>query len=153
MLSICAESSTMSYSADIVYLHKGSREASEKLLKASPLGHFLVTIKYLSCEVSKLFSLYPRERIDTYVLFCSKCLLLIRDSTKSHLRVKLFPKDYFQCCFSSALSPPHYICPSENLFHLVKGFMSYLHSDEQTLVLLYRKDYHVQRQPRFAAPR
>lgn len=30
-------------------------------------------------------------------------------------------------CFSSALSPPHYICSTENLFHFVREFMSYLH--------------------------
>lgn len=53
--------------------------------------------------------------------------LLIGDSGSSHLGIKLFPKDYFQYCCSSTPSPPHYICSTENLFHLIMGLMHYLH--------------------------
>lgn len=49
--------------------------------------------------------------------------LLIRDSSSSQLGAKLFPKDYFQHCCSSALSPPHYICSTESLFHLIMGLI------------------------------
>lgn len=55
MLLICGESRTMSYYADAAHL-----VVSEKLVKASPVGHVLLTVKYLSCGLSKLFSLYPR---------------------------------------------------------------------------------------------
>lgn len=53
--------------------------------------------------------------------------LLIRDSGSSHLGVKVFPKDCFQHCCSSALSPPHDTCSTENLFHLIMGLMHCLH--------------------------
>ena len=96
-------------------------------MKASPVGHISVTVKYILCGASKLFQSLSSLEDRHSCLVLESVYALIRDSGNSHLRVKLFPKDCFQCCVSSALSSPHCICSTENLFHLITGFTSYLH--------------------------
>lgn len=83
----------------------------------------------------QIFPMWHVQAIQSLSLLKDRhpCLVLksvylsIRDSGSSHLGVKVFPKDCFQHCCSSALSPPHDTCSTENLFHLIMGLMHCLH--------------------------
>lgn len=129
----CGESRIMDYRADIVcfVVSWGACEGFSSGACHSDCQIFLMWHVQAIQSLSLL-----KDRHPCFVL--KSVYLVIRGSGRSHLGVKLFPKDYFQHCFSSALSPPHYICFIEDLFHLIMGLMHYLHG---CCLLLYSKDW------------
>lgn len=118
----CGESRIMSYYADTVCFVV-SWGACEGFSSGACLSDCRIFLMWHVQAIQSLSLLKDRHPC----LVLESVYLLIRGSGSSHLRVKLFPKDYFQHCFSSALFPPCYICSTENLFHLIMGCMYCLH--------------------------